>query len=733
MNRYLLVLSLLTAPLFLSAQQGYSIYKGTVTDRETNETLPYVHIAWSGSQYGTVANEEGAFQIKIPDSNMGDTMVFSFMGYEPYYLPATKKLPQNKKLRIALAPATQELSMIEVSPVDAKKVVQATIKNIPKNYTKRPFLVKGFFRESGIREDTGREFLFAEGVILTHKNQHGDIDRGDYVSLLKGYRKKLQYDLRVDGQTYQLPQVTQGAYIGVRLDIVRDPGFFLSKKRYRDYEYEYERTDILNGKQIYVIRFYPKEGSKQAWLKGLLFVEKEQYAVVKASYEYTKSARAYYNKSEAADILKLQQRKFEAAYFQYKGKWFLKNARIKTKYTESWTSVPLAINMDFIATAVETNIKLDNDKQNIKLDTKNIIPYNRAFAFNERLEKAGDGFWGSDNILERLQQPNDKTEMQNIDSTLFSINIKTTPALPANEKEPAAKTPKPVPQVFLLPEQSPFEKKMENYYLNYLPEKVFVHTDKNIYAGGETIWMAIYLMDGRSHRPGTYSNLVRVELHNAGDEVVAQQNLLSEDGHTSGQFDLPADIVPGEYQLTAFTNYQRNSGDEILFKKTIRIIGGLKESGGVEIEAPVSSAPFSRKKKEKVRLRFFPEGGDCLNGHLCKMALIAENASGRPMQINAVLRDGEGQEVNEIKTGKNGMGSFIYLPVKGKEFYATIEGLGKAYDIPPALDEGFHLGLQHLKQEVRLSLKTNRPKGLAGARITVHLRGRVLIDQALSN
>ncbi len=430
MTRQLLTILLLSAPLLLTAQ-AYSIYKGTVTDSETGESLPYVHIAWSGSQYGTVANEEGAFQIKIPDSNMGDTMVFTFIGYEPYYLPATKELSENKNLNIALAPATHELSMIEVYPVDAKKVMRATIKNIRKNYEKKPFRLKGFFRENGTREDTGGEFLFAEGVIMTHKNKYSKKGKNDYVNLIKGYRKRLQYDLVVDGRLYQLPQVTQGAYIGVRLDIVRDRGFFLSRKKYRDYEYEYERSDVLNGKEIYVIRFYPKKKNKQAWLKGYLYIEKERHAVVKAKYEYTENAKAYYNQLDEAYILQLRGREFEIGYFQYGGKWFLKNARIKSKYTESRTSVPLSINMDFVTTAVETNIKWNKNVP----DAKDIIPFDRAFSFNERLEKVGDGFWGSDNILERGHR-SDGQRVQDMDSVSFAKAINVAPDLTTVRKPP---------------------------------------------------------------------------------------------------------------------------------------------------------------------------------------------------------------------------------------------------------------------------------------------------------
>lgn len=280
--------------------------------------------------------------------------------------------------------------------------------------------------------------------------------------------------------------------------------------------------------------------------------------------------------------------------------------------------------------------------------------------------------------------------------------------------------------------QSPWEEKMQNYYVNYLPEKVFVHTDKNIYAGGESVWMAVYLVDGQTHRPGTFSNTVRVELHDGKGQVVAKQKLRSLDGHTSGELQLPATIVPGDYQLTAFTNYQRNEGEELLFRKTIRILSGLKESGGVAAPTLESMAAL-KKVPEKVKLRFFPEGGDCINGAFCRVALVAESENGQPVSMDAILMDEEGAEVAELKTDESGMGSFVYQPAVGKQYKATINTSKDVFELPPALDEGFSLSVIPRKEEIRISLKTNRSEGLTGSRIVVHLRGFVLVDQVISN
>ena len=282
--------------------------------------------------------------------------------------------------------------------------------------------------------------------------------------------------------------------------------------------------------------------------------------------------------------------------------------------------------------------------------------------------------------------------------------------------------------------QAPLEESMRNYYLNYLPEKVFVQTDKNIYAGGETVWMAVYLTDGYTHRPGTLSKVVRVELHNNEGIVVAQQKLYSEDGYMASALSLPATLNPGSYQLTAYTNYQRNSGNEILFRKTISILSGLQERGGISAGSFEGNNLPSSELAPKPKLRFFPEGGDCVNSIPCRVAYVAEGRSGQAMEISGYLTDETGAEITALQTNEYGMGSFIFLPEAGRHFQGVIRGEEEGiFDVPPALEEGFHLTVQKRKNEIRLLLESNRPQGLVGARIGVHLRGFILVDQILDS
>ena len=54
--------------------------------------------------------------------------------------------------------------------------------------------------------------------------------------------------------------------------------------------------------------------------------------------------------------------------------------------------------------------------------------------------------------------------------------------------------------------QTPIEVGLNKYKDFRIPEKVFIHMDKDIYAAGETIWMAVYLVDGQTHLAGTVTS-----------------------------------------------------------------------------------------------------------------------------------------------------------------------------------------------------------------------------------
>ena len=105
----------------------------------------------------------------------------------------------------------------------------------------------------------------------------------------------------------------------------------------------------------------------------------------------------------------------------------------------------------------------------------------------------------------------------------------------------------------------------------YPQEKLHLHTDKDSYIAGDTIWLRAHCADAATHRPIAASRYVYVELRDDRGSLVRRIKLLSRDSVYSGY--LPTQSLErfGNYSLTAYTLYMRNQGPDYFFKKPLTI------------------------------------------------------------------------------------------------------------------------------------------------------------------
>lgn len=116
---------ILTIVLFIAVTgikaQGIEV-SGTVTDSETNNTMPGVNILIKGTSQGTSTNGEGYYHTSIPTSS--DTLVFTFVGYE------TREVPINgrNEINVKLKPSTfisEEVVVVGYGVQDAEEITGA--------------------------------------------------------------------------------------------------------------------------------------------------------------------------------------------------------------------------------------------------------------------------------------------------------------------------------------------------------------------------------------------------------------------------------------------------------------------------------------------------------------------------------------------------------------------------------------------------------------------------------
>lgn len=282
--------------------------------------------------------------------------------------------------------------------------------------------------------------------------------------------------------------------------------------------------------------------------------------------------------------------------------------------------------------------------------------------------------------------------------------------------------------------QSAISEQLEKYRTSALPEKIFVHTDKNIYAAGENIWFAVYLVDGQTHTPGTLSKTIHVEFQDSAGKILKHIQLFSEGGYASGSLTLKADLQAEQYRLLAYTQYQLNGEKEALFQRNIQVVKGLTEEGVSSANAtlPASSVQKTKSSSEtEIRLQVFPEGGDCIEGSLCNVAVYVEDGQGKPIAIEGLLNDQNGKGLSKIKTNEFGVGRFVYIPKSGNSYTISSAQIERSVNVPPALKAGYHLSVTNSKERFKVIAKTNKDGGLKGSRMVLHLRGIMLLNQLI--
>ena len=105
-----------------------------------------------------------------------------------------------------------------------------------------------------------------------------------------------------------------------------------------------------------------------------------------------------------------------------------------------------------------------------------------------------------------------------------------------------------------------------------LYEKVYVHTDKQYYYPGERIWFKAYMNYYYQSARDSLSTTLYAELIGPGKKIIMEKILALDSGFASNDFILPDSIGEGRYYLRAYTQLQRNFGDENLFVKQLPVL-----------------------------------------------------------------------------------------------------------------------------------------------------------------
>ncbi|MBN1821607.1 MAG: hypothetical protein JXR31_11005 [Prolixibacteraceae bacterium] len=223
---------------------------------------------------------------------------------------------------------------------------------------------------------------------------------------------------------------------------------------------------------------------------------------------------------------------------------------------------------------------------------------------------------------------------------------------------------------------SAFAQNIDNYFKNEqaVPfQKLYIHTDREFYFLGETIWFSAYLLDGQNHTPVIGDQNLYVDLIDTSGYVDIFKLYYISDGFSSNGILIPENLPTGKYILRAYTSYIRNFGEESFFYKTISID---KTRSSIELETRGVEKDSSDIKIEAF---FMPEGGFLLGNTMNVVAFKITGKDGLGKNASGIVVDEKGEEITKFETSYNGMGKFYLNPVSGKLYKAILDGYPDQY------------------------------------------------------
>ena len=225
-------------------------------------------------------------------------------------------------------------------------------------------------------------------------------------------------------------------------------------------------------------------------------------------------------------------------------------------------------------------------------------------------------------------------------------------------------------------------------------QKLYLHTDREFYFVGDTLWFAAYLVDARTHIPAQGVGNLYVDIIDSKSQVIENQIFPLINGFCPGWISLTDTTSEEEYAVRAYTDYLKNFDSDALFEKKIQISRVKTSSELEEIEG-------GEVEPEEIDVSFLPEGGFILADKPNRIAFKAIDESGKGIDITGKLFDEEGELILSFKTIYKGAGSFFFYPNRGKTYTAKIDGYpALTFPLEKVREKGAKIKLQSVGEEL---------------------------------
>ena len=272
---------------------------------------------------------------------------------------------------------------------------------------------------------------------------------------------------------------------------------------------------------------------------------------------------------------------------------------------------------------------------------------------------------------------------------------------------------------------------------NFPREKAYLHFDNTSYYVGDTIWFKAYVTLAEQQTFSQISRPLYVELVDQTGHIADKQIIKLTQGEGNGQFILPPSMLSGYYEVRAYTRWMLAFNEPQYFSRTFPIYQ-LTNSDKLERSITtyeLSSSMENRpsETEEKLNVRFFPEGGQLVEGVTSQVAFKAESKNEGNIELSGTIYTKEGAEITSFETLHDGMGRFEYTP-SAQPAIAKVDFQGKKYEftLPQALPNGYVLSTVNNAGALLVKVSCNTATPQDTLAVFISYQGRPYVHQLIS-
>ena len=183
-----------------------------------------------------------------------------------------------------------------------------------------------------------------------------------------------------------------------------------------------------------------------------------------------------------------------------------------------------------------------------------------------------------------------------------------------------------------------------------LEEKVFLHTDRDVYRIGDKVYFKAYINYGNQLFAEESSNVLHVELLDTAGTKLEHQLFRIAGGTASGQLTLPYDLRDQNFFLKAYTLWSSNYGQENEFVKPIQVL-------------MPGFAPQGNKFQEYSNgIMLFTEDAIPTTGDSVKLNFMVRDIEGKLVPAHLSVSVLDHREAVQLNENLDNIGTFLSKP-----------------------------------------------------------------------